>query len=600
MSQNAEFSEEQKQYLEGFIAGVAQKLGIGVPHSSADLCRAAQGDGNPDQIPAVGVADHHRAAQDQTVREGGKLSPEEQAKREKHPFDMWDEIAASAAAGRFPKGLDVFRYKFHGLFYVAPNQNAFMLRLRFPGGIVTADKAAGIAAIAERFGGGTVDITTRANLQIREIGAAYPIEILTALDELGLTSRGAGADNIRNVTGSPLAGIDPQELIDTRPLCRDLHHTILNHRELYGLPRKFNIAFDGGGRIGVLDDTNDIGFAAVRVAPGQAVEEGVYFRMLLGGLTGHGSFAADAGVLLRPDETVAAAAAILRMFIATGDRTDRRKARLKYVIDRYGLAETVAMAAQYLPFPWRDAPVDMCEPRGPIGRDLHVGVHEQAQPGLSYIGVLAPASRLRAEQLHRLAEIAARRGSGTLRLTVWQNLLISDVPAAEISDAVGEIEALGLVVAASPIRAGLVACTGNAGCRFALTDTKRDVLALADYLEPRVALDGPLNIHLTGCPNSCAQHYVGDIGLLATKVDMGGDDEAEGYHLLVGGGSGAERVLAREIFQSIPAADLPRRIEDVLQGYLAARHAGETFNAFANRHSVAELSAIFGLAPAEA
>ena len=237
-------------------------------------------------------------AQDRAVAAGGKLVPEEIAKREKHPFDIWDEMAANAAAGRFPKGLDIFRHKFHGLFYVAPSQDAFMLRLRLPGGIVLAHQAKGLADVAERFGGGAVDITTRANLQIREIGAAHPLDVLTAIDELGLTSRGSGADNIRNLTGSPAAGIDPQELIDTRPLTRALYHHILNHRELYGLPRKFNIAFDGGGRLGVLEDTNDIGFAAVRVGPGQPAPEGVYFRMLLGGLTGHDSFAADSGVLL--------------------------------------------------------------------------------------------------------------------------------------------------------------------------------------------------------------------------------------------------------------------------------------------------------------
>src|ERR1700675_3435359 len=208
---------------------------------------------------------------------------------------MWSEIGADPAAGNFPKGLDVFRHKFHGLFYVAPNQDAFMLRLRLPGGILSSCQATGLADIAERFGGGNLDVTTRANLQIREIGAAYPIEVLEAVQELGLTSRGAGADNIRHLTGSPAAGIHPHELIDTRPLTRALYHHILNHREMYGLPRKFNIAFDGGGCIGMLEDTADIGFAAVRVGPQKPVAEGVYFRMLLGGLTGHGSAGGESG-----------------------------------------------------------------------------------------------------------------------------------------------------------------------------------------------------------------------------------------------------------------------------------------------------------------
>ncbi|HYU11127.1 MAG TPA: NirA family protein, partial [Stellaceae bacterium] len=310
MPENPAFTEDQKQYLEGFIAGIAQRRGMPLPNGAApDVILPPSS--TPDPAPSNDPALIHRAAQDRVVAAGGQLVPEELAKRAKNPFDMWDEMAGNAAAGRFPKGTDVFLHKFHGLFYVAPNQDAFMLRLRLPGGILSAYQAKGLADIAERFGGGNIDITTRANLQIREIGATHPLDVLTAVDELGLTSRGAGADNIRNLTGSPLAGIDPQELIDTRPLTRALYHYILNHRELYGLPRKFNIAFDGGGRIGMLEDTNDIGLAAVRIGPGRPVPEGIYFRMLLGGLTGHGAFAIDSGVLLEPGEVVQAAAAIL-------------------------------------------------------------------------------------------------------------------------------------------------------------------------------------------------------------------------------------------------------------------------------------------------
>ena len=429
------FSVEQKQYLEGFITAVAAKRGIGLPNT-ASANGAIPYPGDPMAL--------HTAAQDRTVAEGGKLAPEEVAKREKHPFDMWDEMAANAAAGRFPKGLDIFRHKFHGLFYVAPNQNAFMLRLRLPGGIVLAHQARGLADIAQRFGGGYVDITTRANLQIREIGAAHPIAVLQAIDELGLSSRGSGADNIRNLTGSPAAGIDPQEVYDTRPLCRTLHHLILNHRELYGLPRKFNIAFDGGGRLSVLDDTNDIGFAAVRVGPGRDVAEGVYFRMALGGLPGHGAFAADAGVLLTPDEVVPAAVAIVKAFIAQGDRTDRHKARMKYLIDRWGIARLLDEAAGYLPFAWRRAGPETNEPRGPVDRCGH-------------IGVVFPVGRMTCAQLRGLAAIAERYGSGNLRLTVWQNLLVSDVPHADVAAATREIETLGLGVSASSIRGGLVA-----------------------------------------------------------------------------------------------------------------------------------------------
>ena len=581
------FTDEQKQYLEGFIAAIANKRGMAVPNGSA-------GGGSISPVkpyPADPMSIHHDA-QDRAVAAGGKLAPEELAKREKHPFDIWDEIAANAVAGRFPKGMDIFRHKFHGLFYAAPSQDAFMLRLRLPGGILRAHQARGLADVAERFGGGYVDITTRANLQIREIGAEHPIEVLQAIDELGLSSRGSGADNIRNLTGSPAAGIDAHELYDTRPLSRALYHLILNHRELYGLPRKFNIAFDGGGRLSVLEDTNDIGFTAVRVGPGKEVPEGVYFRMALGGLTGHMAFATDAGVLLTPDEVVPAAVAIVKAFIAHGDRTDRHKARMKYLIDRWGIPKLVEEAAVYLPFPWRYAGSDVSEPRGSIDRYGHIGVHEQAQPGLCYIGVVFPVGRVTCEQLRGLAGMAERFGSGTLRLTVWQNLLISDIPQADVAAVTAEIETLGLGIKASAIRGGLVACTGNVGCKFALADTKRHALALADHLDARLALDTPLNIHLTGCPNSCAQHVVGDIGLLATKVDASGDEEIEGYHLHVGGGAGAAQRLGREIVQSVPAEEVPTRIEALLRAYLAHRRDRESFHDFAGRHSDTELSAM--------
>ena len=592
MAQDPPLSEDQKQYLEGFIAGIARKNGIVLPNDAAAATPPPVDTGIG--ASASGSDAIHIAAQDRVITAGGRLVPEEVAKREKHPFDMWDEMAGNAAAGRFPNGLDVFRHKFHGLFYVAPNQDAFMLRLRIPGGILSSHQAAGLASIAERFGGGTLDVTTRANLQIREIGASHSIEVLCAVAELGLTSRGAGADNIRNLTGSPLAGIDPHELIDTRPLTRALYHHILNHRELFGLPRKFNIAFDGGGQAAMLADTADIGFAAVRIGDRKPIAPGTYFRMLLGGLTGHGDFGQDCGVILKPDEVINAAAAILRVFIDHGDRTDRKRARLKYLIERWGIEKLLAEAAQHRAAPWRLAPIEICEARSPVVRDAHVGVHRQAQPGFSYVGVVLPASRLTAAQLRGLADVAARRGSATLRLTIWQNLILSDIPDGEIADACAEIAALGLQTEASAVRAGLIACTGNTGCKYALSDTKRHALEIAEYLDQRVALDQPINIHLTGCPNSCAQHFVGDVGLLAAKVDTG-EDEVEGYHLIIGGGSGETAQLGREICRDIPAAALPRRLEALFAAYLAQRAGAESFQAFANRHSGDELTALLGV-----
>jgi ferredoxin-nitrite reductase len=472
-----------------------------------------------------------------------------------------------------------------------------MCRLRFPAGIVSAHQMRGLATLAEQHGAGHCDVTTRANLQIRQIGAKHTIDLLTGLHDLGVINRGAGADNIRNITASPTAGIDRQELIDTRPLARQMHHYILNHREMYGLPRKFNIAFEGGGRIASLDDTNDIGFRAVRVRVGAAgadadLPAGVYFHLTLGGITGHKDFARGTGVLLRPEECVPLAAAIVRVFIRNGDRTDRKKARLKYVLDDWGFDKFLAVVEEEAGTTLRRVDLGRCDPPGRDDRWAHVGFHPQKQQGRYYVGVVLPVGRMTVEQVHGLAAIAERFGSGTIRLTVWQNLLISDIAAGDIEAAKRAIEDLGLDWDASSIRSGLVACTGNAGCKFAGANTKAHALILAEYLEARLTIDRPVNIHLTGCHNSCAQHYIGDIGLEGTKVELG-EEMVEGYHLCVGGGWGAEQGVGRRLLDSLPFDAIPPIVERLLRHYLDSRQApDESFAAFARRQAIEELRAV--------
>lgn len=593
---NADFTDEQKQYLAGFVAG-------------AELARSAKGYATFASTLAAGSENGHLAsvaddrngkatggpdqmfltAQDRFLSAGKKLCPEEEAKRAKPPLDLWDEIRQHAREDRFPKGTDVLLFKFHGLFYVAPAQNAFMCRLRFASGITNSFQFRRVADLAETFAGGYADVTTRANLQLREIAAKHSLDVLTGLHDAGIVNRGAGADNIRNITGPATAGIDREELIDVRPLCREMHHYILNHREMYGLPRKFNIAFDGGGTTSALEDTNDIGFAAVSVPPARSVAEGVYFRVLLGGITGHQDFARDTGLHLRPEECVPVAAAMVRVFIEHGDRTDRKKARLKYLLDEWGFEKFLDETAKRLPFELQRLSIDECIPRAPVGKHVHVGVHRQRQAGLSYVGVALPVGRLHVDQMRALADIADRYGSGTIRLTVWQNVIISDIADENLDQAKAAIQAAGLHWQATSFRAGLVACTGNAGCKYAAADTKKHALAIARHLESKFDLDQPINIHVTGCQHSCAQHYIGDIGLLATKVSQG-DDMVEGYHVYLGGGYGADQALGREFQRDIPADELPDRLEALLRIYLEHRaDASESFNGFTRRHTIEEL-----------
>jgi len=238
---------------------------------------------------------------------------------------------------------------------------------------------------------------------------------------------------------------------------------------------------------------------------------------------------------------------------------------------------------------------DAFSPRPAFDRSAHIGVHRQKQEGLNWIGVVLPVGRLSPEQMRGLAKIARDLGDADIRLTVWQNLLISSVPDRQVKLAEAAIAALGLSSKASAIRAGLIACTGNIGCKFAASDTKRHAEEIARWCEARVELDGPVNIHLTGCPHSCAQHYIGDIGLLACKVEVGENAPAiEGYHILVGGGFGPDAALARDVYREVKAEDAPPTIERMLKTYLAHRaSSAETFAAFTRRHDIDVLKAMF-------
>jgi ferredoxin-nitrite reductase len=574
-----DFTDEQKQYLLGFFSAAAGRAQPFVGHTAAGLITA-----DPT------LASVNQAGKDEDTYFGTPVSDlcrEEIWKHEENPLDIWDKLIAHANEDRAPAPDDLFRFKFQGLFYVAPAQDSFMLRLRIPGGILTAHQMRGLAAMAANWGSARADITTRANLQIREFQPKNIVRVLNKLQSLGLTSRGSGADNIRNITASPITGLDPTELYDVAPLADALHHYILNSRDMYGLPRKFNVAFDNGGAISVVADTNDIGFVATCVGEGRDVPAGVYFRLLLCGITGHKQFATDCGLLLLPEQTVAVAAAMIRVFSENGDRTDRKKARLKYLVDRWGVDRFIAETEKRLAFPLMRYPAECCEPRNPIDRAGHIGVHPQKQAGLQYIGVSVPVGRLPVAQMLALADVAERFGTGELRLTVWQNLLIPNIPEDRLEEALADIRAAGLDCTAGTVLRGTVACTGNRGCKYAATDTKAHAVQLANLLDGRFEIDQPVNLHVTGCPHSCAQHYIGDIGLLGTKVNG-----AEGYQVVIGGGSDQDRGLARELIAPVPFSDLSPMLENLFAAYTERRHPHESFLDFSRRHSIQDLQSL--------
>ena len=588
-----DFTPEQKRYLEGFVSGIgALSASRGITAFVGSAPAAAEPTG-PD------AASHKAMARFEAA--GKKLDPVEAAKREEMGLDSYTRMKKAAKDGVYPKGPDVLRWRYHGLFFVGPTQDSYMVRLRIPNGILTHWQFAGVADVAEAHGGPYAHVTTRANLQIREVPAKDGIAVLEKLVTLGLTCKGSGADNIRNVTGTPTAGIDPQELIDTRPYASEWHHHILNTREMYGLPRKFNVAFDGAGLIAALEDTNDIGFQAVEVKDGFGAEPGAWFRLALGGITGHKDLARDTGVIVKPEDATRVSDAIVRVFIDHGDRTDRKKARLKYVLDEWGferfLTEVEAKIGEKLTRVPAEA---VLQPPG-SDRQAHVGIHKQKQDGLNWIGVVLPVGRMTVEQMRGVAKVSRDLGDGDIRLTVWQNLLVSGVKDVDVELAVAALDKLGLGTSATAVRAGLVACTGSEGCKFAAAPTKRNAEEIAHWCDGRIAVDQPVNIHLTGCHHSCAQHYIGDIGLIGQRVAVSDDgDTVDGYNICVGGGFGADGAIGRELFQNIKADDAPRLIESMLKSWMANRASpDEGFAAFTRRHEIPDLAAIFTAEAAE-
>jgi ferredoxin-nitrite reductase len=582
------FTEEQKEYLQGFFAGVTART---VSPFVGQL-----GDGRFTAQAGPGIANlaAQPAAEERTVfgTPISDLCEQETWKLEQHGLDVWDKLLAHAEENKFPDKADTFRFRYHGLFYVAPAQDAFMLRCRVPAGQLTAEQFRGLSEIAEDWGKGYADITTRANIQIREIAPKHIVKVLLKLQELGLTSRGSGVDNVRNITASPTAGIDPSEIINTQPYAKALHYYILNNRDLYDLPRKFNVGFDGGGSVSVVADTNDIGFVAVKVKAGEEVSAGAYFRVQLAGITGHQQFAADAGILVRPEQCVAIGAAIIRAYIEHGDRTNRKKARLKYLIDSWGIPRFLEEVEKKLSFPLTRFPLAKCVPPHPPVWHGHLGVYKQSQKNRNYVGVAIPVGRLRVRQMRRIADLARNYGSGELRLTVWQNLILPDIPDGFVETVKRSLVRIGLHHEATSITGGVIACTGNTGCKFAMTNTKGQAVELARYLERRLHLDQPINIHLTGCPNSCAQHYIGDIGLLGVKTGQN-ETQQEAYHVFFGGRSGFEQQLGRQVFHGVPFSALPALLEKVLKIYLERRSTNETFIQFVTRHEVKRLQEIF-------
>ena len=500
-----------------------------------------------------------------------KLSKVEQAKADLCGLDLAPRLAELAAEGweSLDEATLTIRLKWLGIFFRPVTPGRFMVRLRLPNGVIRAEQLEALADAVDRCGDhGSADITTRQNLQLRGLLLEDMAPLMAAMERVGLTSRQSGHDNPRNVTGNPLAGIDPEELIDTRPLVAAIQARMLADDGLRNLPRKFNVAVGGAPDSFLLH--NDLAFLPAPDPQDPAAPLG--FTVMVGGFFSaqRNELAIPLGLWLRPDQLADFTLAVLHHYVEHGNRVQRNKSRLMYLIDALGLeAYRAAVVEAYASL--AGAPSAAVLPhdgshlveRAP--RD-GLGIQVQKQEGLHWAGLHVPMGRLDAETMLELARLAREHGSGELRLTEAQNALIIDVPADRLEALRAEPLLERFRLEPGTLQAEAVSCTGNRYCSFALIPTKSTAQAVIDDLERRLELPHPVRTHWTGCPNACGQPYMGQIGLMGAKARQDGQ-MVEAAKIFLGGAMDGDPKLAELHDNGVPLSELG----DVLEGLLVER-----------------------------
>ncbi|MGO9866004.1 MAG: nitrite/sulfite reductase [Terriglobales bacterium] len=475
----------------------------------------------------------------------------------------------------------------------------FMVRIRIPNGLLRSEQLRTIAELARRYANGIADITVRQNIQLHWITIEALPEVLDALAKVGLNTAGACGDVTRNVTGCPVAGVDADEICDASPLALEASRMLAGNSEFYNLPRKFKISI-GGCRVWCpYPEINDIGLTAITRIVGGAPEVGFSLRVA-GGLSTEPYLAARLNAFVRWNQVLPAIKGIAELFRDSDVlREHRDRARLKFLFLRHGwTAEKFLEELQgrigfkFDPAVEEQAPAD-------VYRD-HVGIHPQKQSGYCYVGAAVLRGRIAADQMQSAADLADRFASGELRATNMQNLLIVNVPRSNSEDLARELDAIGLRVAGSPFYRGTVACTGTEFCKLAITETKSFSRWLVSELEERLpGFDQHLKLHVTGCPNSCGQHWIADIGIDGKKIKVDGR-LIDAYYFCVGGALGLHQATARPVGYRCPATDVPGAIERLLRQYLVERQPAENLRQFFVRHTDTELREFLAGEPVDA
>jgi sulfite reductase (ferredoxin) len=532
-----------------------------------------------------------------------KAQKVERLKREKNPWQGLEEIKAFARKGRaavLPEWAGMY-FKWWGIYTqgdgagVVSGQDGegkateyFMMRVAIPNGLLRSEQLAAIAWLAQRHARSSADLTVRQNIQLHWMTIEAIPEAIEILSAVGLSPKSACGDVVRNITGCPLAGIAPDEIIDASPLALEASRLLRGKDEFYNLPRKFKISITGCPGWCSYPEINDIGLTAIRRKRTSGDEVGFSIRVG-GGLSADPHLAVRLNAFVRADQALDLVRCIAEIFREEDSlRENRKRARLKHLFTQQGwtadrfLAELNARLGFELdPAAEEIAPED-------VYRD-HVGVHAQKQAGLYYMGAAVLRGRITADQMRAVAELAERFGSGELRTTNMQNLIVINVPRANVEELVRELDVIGLRVEASPFWRGAIACTGTEFCKLAVTETKGFTRWLVDELEERVpGFDESLKLHVTGCPNACGQHWIADIGLEGKKVKQGGK-LVDGYYFCLGGAVGEHQRIARPVGFRCSAEDVPGAIGRLLRSYLASRGPRENLRAYFSRFSDAEL-----------
>ncbi len=503
-----------------------------------------------------------------------KLNKVEKVKQTKHGLDVKNELEKFAQMGWEAMDQDdlIVRLKWLGIFHRPVTPGQFMLRLRTPNGTLSSKQLRTFAEIIQRYGDdGSADITTRQNIQLRGIHLEDIPEIFDKLDAVGMTSIQSGMDNVRNLTGSPVAGIDPEEFFDTRELNYKLQDVITNKGEgsykFSSLPRKLNIAIDGAPDNSIHAELNDIAFIP-------AYKDGQFgFNVLIGGYLSAQRCAESVpmGVWVPPnDEVIELAAAILTVYtenaLTEGLRANRAKARLMWLFETWGEEKFREEIAKEVGHPLQPAAK---KDEFTMDKRDHLGVHAQIQEGYSYVGIHVPVGHLNAEELYEVARLADVYGNGEVRATVEQNFIISDVANDKIEALLAEPILERFSIAPNTLTRSVISCTGARYCNFALVETKQRALKMAQELDEQLNIPQRVRMHWTGCPNSCGQAQAGDIGLMGTKAKKDGK-VTEGVKIFTGGQVGQDSHLGTLKEKSIACDDLKPVLRDLLMNEYGA------------------------------